>query len=256
MLWKAITATVELDSTQEVSSNPCVMLSQILEQCLETKEEITKKKMVLAKIFESSPETEKFLCERLLDQTQPLLERFRALFSLHNLRGSRLREALILATRDSSNLLAHEAAFALSQMQDAEAVPALEKVLHDLSFHTIVCHETAEALGAIGLEGNIPLLEKTLVSDPAQKASFKIKLPLLPFLEYLKNVSEHPMVRHEAAEALGSIADSQSVKLLEEFAKDVEPIVSQSCEVALSMLEFERSGKSFEYHFMQTPRVQ
>ncbi|KAF9588053.1 hypothetical protein IFM89_007294 [Coptis chinensis] len=47
------------------------------------------------------------------------------------------------------------------------------------------------------------------------------------------------MVRHEAAEALGSIADSQSVELLEEFAKDVEPIVSQSCEVALSMLEFE-----------------
>ena len=27
---------------------------------------------------------------------------------------------------------------------------------------------------------------------------------------------------------------------------DSEPIVSQSCEVALSMLEFERSGKSFE----------
>ncbi|KAF9590874.1 hypothetical protein IFM89_039183 [Coptis chinensis] len=48
---------------------------------------------------------------------------------------------------------------------------------------------------------------------------------------------------------------SQSVELLEEFAKDVEPIVSQSCEVALSMLEFERSGKSFEYLFMQTPQV-
>ena len=34
--------------------------------------------------------------------------------------------------------------------------------------------------------------------------------------------------------------------LLEEFAKDPEPIVSESCEVALTMLEFERSGKSFE----------
>lgn len=29
---------------------------------------------------------------------------------------------------------------------------------------------------------------------------------------------------------------------------DPEPIVSQSCEVALSMLEFERSGKSFEVY--------
>ncbi|XWS46942.1 hypothetical protein CRYUN_Cryun14cG0111400 [Craigia yunnanensis] len=66
----------------------------------------------------------------------------------------------------------------------------------------------------------------------------------------LRNVSEHPMVRHEAAEALGSIA-----ALLEEFARDPEPIVSQSCEVALSMLEFERAGKSFEFLFMQTPVV-
>jgi hypothetical protein len=29
---------------------------------------------------------------------------------------------------------------------------------------------------------------------------------------------------------------------------DPEPIVSQSCEVALSMLQFERSGKSFEVY--------
>lgn len=80
------------------------------------------------------------------------------------------------------------------------------------------------------------------------------------------------MVRHEAAEALGSIAgifpffndhnlgclyllslqlywlfsDEQSIALLQEFLRDPEPIVSQSCEVALSMLEFENSGKSFE----------
>lgn len=45
------------------------------------------------------------------------------------------------ATRDSSNLLAHEAAFALGQMQDVEAIPALESVLKDLSLHPIVRHE-------------------------------------------------------------------------------------------------------------------
>ena len=47
----------------------------------------------------------------------------------------------VSATRDSSNLLAHEAAFALGQMQDADAVPALEAVLNDLSLHPIVRHE-------------------------------------------------------------------------------------------------------------------
>ncbi|KAK9684921.1 hypothetical protein RND81_10G242700 [Saponaria officinalis] len=71
-------------------------------------------------------------------------------------------------------------------------------------------------------------------------------------IRVLKDVAELPMVRHEAAEALGSIADEGSIALLEEFAKDPEPIVSQSCEVALSMLEFEKSGKSFEVYITKT----
>ena len=40
--------------------------------------------------------------------------------------------------------------------------------------------------------------------------------------------------------------DDQSITLFEEFAKEPKPSVSQSYEVALSMLEFERLGKSFE----------
>ena len=39
---------------------------------------------------------EKFLCERLVDQSQPISERFRALFSLRNLKGPGPRNALIL----------------------------------------------------------------------------------------------------------------------------------------------------------------
>ncbi|KAK1403082.1 hypothetical protein POM88_002687 [Heracleum sosnowskyi] len=76
---------------------------------------------------------EKLFCERLLDENQPISERFRALFYLCNLKGSLPRNALIQATRDSSNLLAHEAAFFLGQMQDVEAIPALENVL-------MICH--------------------------------------------------------------------------------------------------------------------
>ncbi|CAK7346441.1 unnamed protein product [Dovyalis caffra] len=322
---------------------------------------------------------EQFLCDRLLDQTQPIHERFRALFSLRNLKGPGPRNALIHATRDSSNLLAHEAAFALGQMQDSEAIPALEAVLNDLSLHPIVRHEAAEALGAIGLESNVPLLKNSLTNDPAQEVRETCELALKrieetnatssvdgssvaeksPFMSVdpaapaascssvdelrgvlldekrgmyerygalfalrnhggdeavsaivdslaansallkhevayvlgqlqnkvasaalcrvLRDANEHPMVRHEAAEALGSIAgwremgesydgshESNSLQLcvgdmskvlhfLRNTSKDPELLVGQSCEVALSILEFERSGKSFEYLFMQDP---
>ena len=60
------------------------------------------------------------------------------------------------------------------------------------------------------------------------------------------DASEDAMVRHEAAEALGAIADERAVALLAAYAADVEPIVADSCVVALDMLEHERSG-SFQY---------
>ncbi|VFQ69850.1 unnamed protein product [Cuscuta campestris] len=313
--------------------------------------------MAKSNSFDVSSHMEKFLCERLLDKTQPIAERFRALFSLRNLRGTGPRHALILAIRDSSNLLAHEAAFALGQMQDGDAIPALVAVLNDLSLHPIVRHEAAEALGAIGLDCIIPILQESLASDPAQEVRETCELALSrikglkdvkssddtsslepsPFLSVdpatpascssvphlrevllseeksmyeryaalfalrnnggeeaisaimeslgansallrhevayvlgqlqnkkasealsmtLKNRNEHPMVRHEAAEALGSIADDQCIALLEEFVEDSDSIVSQSCEVALSMLDYERSGRSFEFLFMHVPQTE
>ncbi|KAI9107275.1 hypothetical protein K1719_021663 [Acacia pycnantha] len=115
--------------------------------------------------FVSSPDMEKFLCKLLLDSTQPISERFRALFSLRNLKGPSPRDALILATRDSSKLLAHEVALDLGQMQDVEAIPALTSVLNDLSLHPIA----AEALGAIGSDSNVPLLKNSLDLDLAQE---------------------------------------------------------------------------------------
>lgn len=43
-----------------------------------------------------SSEKLRFLCDRLLDQNQPISERFRALFSLRNLKGEAPRRALII----------------------------------------------------------------------------------------------------------------------------------------------------------------
>lgn len=125
----------------------------------------------------------------------------------------------------------YAALFALRNLGEEEAISAIVESLGANS--ALLRHEVAYVLGQL----------------QNKKASLALS-------QVLRDVNEHPMVRHEAAEALGSIADNQCIALLEEFAKDPEPIVSQSCEVALSMLEFERSGKSFEYLFMQAPQVQ
>jgi deoxyhypusine monooxygenase len=54
------------------------------------------------------------------------------------------------------------------------------------------------------------------------------------------------MVRHEAAEALGSIASPDCLPILEEYAKDTQRVVKESCIVGLDMYKFETSGE-FQY---------
>lgn len=61
--------------------------------------------------------------------------------------------------------------------------------------------------------------------------------------EVLKNKSEAPMVRHEAAEALGSIATEEVLPILQGFLKDDEQVVRESAIVALDMYEYENSNE-------------
>ncbi|XP_061744929.1 deoxyhypusine hydroxylase-like isoform X2 [Nerophis ophidion] len=126
----------------------------------------------------------------LLDESLPLFERYRAMFALRNL-GS---EEAVLALGDglqcSSALFRHEIGYVLGQMQHPAAVPALRAAL--------------ECGG------------------------------------------ENPMVRHEAAEALGSIGEEECLAVLQRYRGDSERVVKESCEVALDMLEYENS-EQFQY---------
>lgn len=54
------------------------------------------------------------------------------------------------------------------------------------------------------------------------------------------------MVRHECAEALGSIAKAPCLATLQAFARDKEQVVRESCEVALDMYSYENST-DFQY---------
>lgn len=69
----------------------------------------------------------------------------------------------------------------------------------------------------------------------------------VPYLiERLEDINEDLMVRHEAAEALGAIGDRTALTTLEKFLNDPEPVISESCEVALDLLEWVAS-KRLEY---------
>jgi len=96
----------------------------------------------------------------LNNKERPLKERFRALFTLKNIGGSTAIEAISKAFDDDSALLKHELAYCLGQMQDTQAVEILTKVLEDTSQEPMVRHEAAEALGAIGHQDVLPILEK------------------------------------------------------------------------------------------------
>jgi deoxyhypusine monooxygenase len=60
----------------------------------------------------------------------------------------------------------------------------------------------------------------------------------------LQDESELAMVRHECAEALGSIATDDCLPVLQRYRSgNVDRVVRESCEVGLDMLEWERSAE-------------
>ena len=96
----------------------------------------------------------------LCDESQPMFQRMRAVFSLRNQRTDEACLALCQGFSSSSALLRHEIAYVLGQMQNPAALPTLTQRLEDANEHVMVRHEAAEALGAIGgVE-----VEKTLVT--------------------------------------------------------------------------------------------
>eukprot|EP00669_Euglena_mutabilis_P011637 TRINITY_DN6252_c0_g1_i1.p1 TRINITY_DN6252_c0_g1~~TRINITY_DN6252_c0_g1_i1.p1 ORF type:complete len:291 (+),score=38.79 TRINITY_DN6252_c0_g1_i1:36-908(+) len=61
---------------------------------------------------------------------------------------------------------------------------------------------------------------------------------VVPLMQCLRDPEEHPMVRHEAAEALGGMGREECLEVLRQFEADKEPLVSESCTVGLDMHEY------------------
>jgi deoxyhypusine monooxygenase len=102
------------------------------------------------------------------------------------------------------------------------AVPAIEALAAGFTDPSALFrHEIAFVFGQLSHPASIPSLTATLSKS-----------------------DEASMVRHEAAEALGSLGDEPGVEeLLKKFLNDPEQVVRDSVIVALDMAEYEKKGE-------------
>lgn len=111
--------------------------------------------------------------------------------------------------------------FALRNQGGTDAVLALTSGFTDSS--ALFKHELAYILGQMQDSKAVPALT-----------------------ERLSDLTENSMVRHECAEALGSIATDECLDVLKKFKGDKERVVKESCDVAIDMYHYQKSG-TFQY---------
>lgn len=150
----------------------------------------------------------------------PPLAQLASLPSIPTLQSTLLNTTLPLFAR-------YRAMFALRDLASPPSLPTAIPAVHALATgladpSALFRHEIAFVFGQLSHPASIPALVKCL-----------------------SNTKEESMVRHEAAEALGSLGDEEGVEeVLRGFVDDEEQVVRESIVVALDMAEFERSGES------------
>ncbi|KAF6769543.1 hypothetical protein AHF37_12233 [Paragonimus kellicotti] len=129
-----------------------------------------------------------------------------------------------------------------SSIASADALAALLAQALKAPGSALLRHEVAFVLGQLGMKVTVPDLA-----------------------DCLQSTSEHAMVRHEAAEALGAVvgqieAEDESTKseesitfalaarcVLKQFLMDDEPLVRESCVLALDIADYVSSNDQFQY---------
>lgn len=115
--------------------------------------------------------------------------------------------------------------FALRDLASPPDLPTAIPAIHALASgfsdpSALFRHEIAFVFGQLSHPASIPALQQVLA-----------------------NLTEESMVRHEAAEALGSLGEEPGVEdTLRRFLQDSEQVVRESVVVALDMAEYEKNG--------------
>jgi deoxyhypusine monooxygenase len=104
---------------------------------------------------------------QLMDESAPLFDRYRAMFTLRNAATHDADAVLALCQglKAKSALFRHEAAYVLGQVARPESTAALRESLEAETEHPMVRHEAAEALGAVATEEAEAILHELKSSD-------------------------------------------------------------------------------------------
>jgi len=119
----------------------------------------------------------------------------------------------VLLDTEQSLFIRYRAMFSLRDINSDESALAICKGFEDSS--ALFRHEVAYVLGQLMRRVTVPSLSIVL-----------------------RNLTEHRMVRHEAAEALGAIGTPDAEAVLQEFEHDDEVVVNESCAVALDTAQY------------------
>lgn len=127
----------------------------------------------------------------------------------------------ILLNESKSLFDRYRAMFSLRNLGTTESILALAEGLKTGS--ALFKHEVAFVLGQLQNEASVPGLQASL-----------------------EDTEENEMVRHECAEALGSIATPECYEILNRYLNDSKRVVHESCVIALDMCDYENSAE-FQY---------
>lgn len=146
----------------------------------------------------------------------------------------------------------------MAQSKDQPSIPKLQQTLLDTKLPLFKRYRAMFTLRDLASPPDLPTAVPAVLalasgfSDPSAlfrheiafvfgQLSHPASIPAL--VETLSKSDEESMVRHEAAEALGSLGDEEGVEdILRKFVNDPEQVVRESIIIALDMAEFERNG--------------
>ncbi|KAJ8595252.1 ARM repeat-containing protein [Rhizopogon salebrosus TDB-379] len=135
---------------------------------------------------------------------------------------SALRAALLNANGTVPLHDRFRALFTLKSLKNDEAVQIISEGFADQS--ALLKHELAYCLGQMRLASALPVLESVL-----------------------ENLEEDPMVRHEAAEAMGAISSADSTAILTKYLTDSNRSVRETCEIALAKIQWDNSEEGRQH---------